>query len=50
MAGIENTSCESYFLDEEKVKVKMYGGDFDSSQLSELAVSESVDYLALTAS
>ena len=57
MAGIENTSCESYFLEEGEVKVKMYGEDFDSSQLSELATSELpdcegivVDYLVLTVS
>ena len=57
MASIENTNCESYFLEEGEVKVKMYGEDFDSSQLSELAASELpdcegivVDDLALTAS
>ena len=57
MTGIENASCESYFLEEGEVKVKMYGEDFDSSQLSELAASELpgckgivVDYLALIAS
>ena len=55
MAGIGNTSCESLFLDEGQVKVRMYGEDFDSSQLSELAASELpdcegivVDCLALT--
>ena len=57
MAGIGNTSCESLFLDEGEVKVRMYGEDFDSSQLSELAGSELpdcegivVDCPALTAS
>ena len=42
MAGIGNTSCESLFLDGE-VKVRMYGEDFDSSQLSELAALELPD-------
>ena len=28
MAGIGNTSCESLFLDEGEVKVRMYGEDF----------------------
>ena len=57
MAGIGNTSCESLFLDEGEEKVRMYGEDFDSGQLSELAASELpdcegivVDCLALTAS
>ena len=57
MAGIGNTSCESLFLDEGEVKVRIYVEDFDSSQLSELAASELpdcegivVDCLALTAS
>ena len=57
MAGIGNTSCESLFLDEGEVKVRMYGEDFGSSQLSELAGSELpdcegivVDCLPLTAS
>ena len=57
MAGIGNTSCESLFLDEGEVKVRMYGEDFDSGQLSELAASELpdcegivVDCLPLTAS
>jgi len=43
MAGIGNTSCESLFLDEGEVKVRMYGEDFDSSQLSELAASQLPD-------
>ena len=43
MAGIGNTSCESLFLDEGEVKVRMYGEDFDSSQLSELAALELPD-------
>ena len=57
MAGIGNTSCESLFLDEGEEKVRMYGEDFDSGQLSELAASELpdcegivVDCLALKAS
>ena len=57
MAGIGNTTCESLFLDEGEEKVRMYGEDFDSGQLSELATSELPDYegivvdcLALTAS
>ena len=59
MAGIGNTSCESLFLDEGEEKVRMYGEDFDSGQLSELAASElpdcegivvDLDCLALTAS
>ena len=36
MAGIGNTTCESLFLDEGEEKVRMYGEDFDSGQLSEL--------------
>ena len=43
MAGIGNTSCESLWLDEGEVKVRMYGEVFDSSQLSELAASELPD-------
>ena len=43
IAGIGNTSCESLFLDEGEVKVRMYGEDFDSSQLSELTASELPD-------
>ena len=57
MAGIGNTSCESLFLVEGEEKVRMYGEDFDSGQLSKLAASELpdcvgivVDCLALTAS
>ena len=49
--------CKSLFLDEGEVKVRMYGEEIDSSQLSELAASELpdcegivVDCLALTAS
>ena len=40
MTGIRNTSCKSLFLEEGEVKVRMYGEEFDSSQLSELAALE----------
>ena len=57
MVGIGNTSCKTLFLDEGEVKVRMYGEEFDSSQLSELTASELpdcegivVDCLPLTAS
>ena len=57
MADTGNTSCKSLFLDEGEVKVRMYGEEIDSSQLSELAASELpdcegivVDCLPLTAS
>ena len=39
----EYYSCKSLFLDEGEVKVRMYGEEFDSSQLSELAASELPD-------
>ena len=35
----EYYSCKSLFLDEGEVKVRMYGEEFGSSQLSELAAS-----------
>ena len=35
--------CKSLFLDEGEVKVRMYGEEIDSSQLSELAASELPD-------
>ena len=39
----EYYSCKSLFLDEGEVKVRMYGEDFDSSQISELTASELPD-------